>query len=186
MFKIKPENGWRDFLIYDDRYNIIPSMFSLKNKEDDLLTTETFSKHDRTYTVIRGLVAQGIFKIDISVEDSLPFRFMTYGNLGCDRKTKSDTIYEYLSSIYSISDSNRTLYYNRIWDVNNTPKKQLYIYVIPKTPSENNSCPFNIGYRDDDDIYIATKQFTKGVTIYFSETNNIDKWIIHELQSTPQ
>ena len=49
-----------------------------QNQGDGTFATQTFNAFGRTFTIKHGWAVQGIFKFDISVADSLPFKFGTY------------------------------------------------------------------------------------------------------------
>lgn len=170
-------DDWGFFYLYDvnsGKY-YFPLMDS-QNNDDGIFATQIFYVFGRFFTVIHGWSVQGIFKIDISVADELPFRFGGYGNMGSDRRTFS----ERLTQNYTINGQNLTLYYDHNKDTGKAIE-QLYSYWIPKKVSENSAKTYNIYYADDDDMSMMSKNVTAGLIVYFAKTNDVKDWVINDL-----
>jgi hypothetical protein len=173
-------DGWGYFYLYDiptGRYYF--PLISPQNQDDGVITTQTFLAFGRTFTLRHGWAAQGIFMMDWSVADSLPFRFGAYGNMGSDGNEEA----EYRTQAYTMGGSPQTLYYHRHSQSGST-SEILYSYFIPKEPTEATSTPYSVVY-DGTDMSMRTNALTVGVTIYFSKTNNVKNWVISEITSSP-
>jgi len=169
-------DDWGFFFIYDvssEKY-YFPLLNPL-NGDDGVLTTQTFNVFDRTFTIIHGWAAQGIFKMKITVNDNLPFRFGAYGKMGSD----GDEEVEDLTQSYRKNNQNLTLYYRK--DAESGDEVEiLYSYIIPIKISENNAKPYDVNY-DGTNMALTTTSLTKGVYIYFSKTNNVKNWVINDI-----
>ncbi len=169
-------DDWGFFYLYD--VNLGKYYFPLinpQNQDDGLFFTQTFNTFGRTFTIKHGWAVQGIFKFDISVADSLPFKFGAYGNMGSD----GDEFTESLTQNYSINGQNATLYYHHHAEDDNE-NEQLYSYWIPKKLSDNNEQTYNV-YYDSDDMSIMSKNVTTGLIVYFAKSNDVRDWVINDL-----
>ena len=172
-------DNWGFFYLYDvstGRYYF--PLLTPQNQDDGIITTQIFLAFGRTFTLRHGWAAQGIFMMDWSVADSLPFRFGAYGNMGSDGHEET----EYRTQPYTIEGSPRTLYYHRDAQSGST-SEILYTYFIPKEPTEATSTPYSVVY-DGTDMSMRTNALTVGVTIYFAKTYNVKKWVISEITSS--
>ncbi len=169
-------DDWGFFYLYDvttGKYYF--PLLNPQNEADGVITTQTFSVFGRTFTLRQGWAAQGIFKMDWSVADSLPFRFGAYGNMGSDGSEETED----LTSAYTQEGSPRTLYYRRDAESGNA-YEILYSYIVPKQSSEATSVPYTVVY-DGDNMSIKTNPLTTGVTVYFSKTDDVKEWVIADL-----
>lgn len=169
-------DGWGYFYLYDvstSRYYF--PLLSPQNQDDGVITTQTFVAFGRTFTLRHGWAEQGIFMMDWSVADSLPFRVGAYGNMGSD----GDEDTEDLTQTYTVGGSSRTLYYRRDAEIGDS-NEILYTYFIPKEPTEATSVPYNVVY-DGDDMSMRTNTLTSGVTIYFAKTYDVKNWVISKI-----
>jgi hypothetical protein len=170
-------DNWGFFYLYDvTRGKYYFPLIHPQNQGDGVLTTQTFNVFDRVFTIEHGWVEQGIFKFDITVNDNLPFKFGSYGNMGFD----SNRITENITKTYQIGNESRVLYYHHNGQIHKDVE-QLYSYFIPKNALENIERPYDVYYIDDDDKSIMTKELTTGVIIYYSKTNDVNKYIIKQL-----
>ena len=171
-------DDWGYFYLYD--VNSGKYYFPLidpQNQENGIISTQTFAAFGRTFTITHGWCVQGIFKFDISVSDTLPFRFGSYGNMGSD----GDEVSENLSQSYTLNETNMTLYYHHHAESGDI-REVLYSYFVPKTISENNlQTYFNI-YENDDDMSIVSNEVTSGLIVYFSKGNDVKDWVINDLE----
>ena len=169
-------DDWGYFYLYDvESGKYYFPLFNPQNLDDGAITTQTFSAFGRNFTIKHGWTVQGIFKFDISVNDSKLFRFGAYGNFGSD----GDEVTDNLTQSYSIGSNNLTLYYHfHSEDGDNT--EILYSYFIPKNIKENDSKTYD-AYYDDDDMSIISKEVTNGLLVYFSKKNNVKNWVIHDI-----
>ncbi len=119
---------------------------------------------------------QGIFKFDISVADSLPFKFGAYGDVGWESDNGAT---ESLTQNYNVGGQNLTLYYNKDYNVDDADE-QLYSYWIPKKVSENSTKTYNT-YYDGDDMVILSKDVTTGLIVYFAKLNDVKDWVINDI-----
>lgn len=174
-------DDWGWFYLYDvtsGKYYF--PLFNPQNEGNGIITTQTFNAFGRTFTIKHGYPVEGIFKFDISVDDNLPFRFGSYGNMGSD----SRTYYEELTQSYSLNSSNLNLYYHYNQDTGNIHEK-LYSYYIPKNISQNNARTYNV-YYDGDDMSIFSNEVTNGLLVYYSKLNDVKEWIVNDLEYTEQ
>ena len=169
-------DDWGYFYLYDvESGKYYFPLFNPQNLDDGAITTQTFSAFGRNFTIKHGWTVQGIFKFDISVNDSKLFRFGAYGNMGSD----GDEVTDNLTQSYSIGSNNLTLYYHfHSEDGDNT--EILYSYFIPKNIKENDSKTYD-AYYDEDDMSIISKEVTNGLLVYFSKKNNVKNWVIHDI-----
>lgn len=180
-------DDWGYFYLYDvSSAKYYFPLINPQNQDDGVITTQTFNAFGRTFTIIHGWVAQGIFKFDISVNDDLQFRFGAYGNMGSD----GDEDQYYLSTVYG---AEQTLYYHHHAEMGDT-QEILYSYFVPKNASENASRPFDVYYNIEsivdgvttygDDMGMVSKPLTSGLTVYYSKTNDVHEWVIEDLVGT--
>ena len=171
-------DDWGFFYLYDDtseKYYF--PILSPQNRRDGILTTQIFNAFGRRFTITHGWAIRGIFKFDISVNDSLPFRFGAYGNMGSDANTQVSN-YTYP---YNVRGNNLTLYYLRNLDTEESDIERFYAYWIPKKLSDNNSITYDFN-RTVDDTSIKSNEITSGLTVYFSKTNDVKEWVVNNLQ----
>jgi hypothetical protein len=173
-------DDWGYFYLYDvasGKYYF--PLIDPQNQANGVLTTQTFNAFGRTFTINQGYPVQGIFKFDISVNDSAPFRFGAYGDMGSD----GGEVIEYLTYPYTISSTNLTLHYMKHKeDGNNT--EILYSYFIPKNLSQNSSTTYDYNNDGQDDSLIS-KEVTNGLLVYFSKTNDVKEWVVNDLGLNP-
>ena len=175
-------DDWGFFYLYDvnsGKYYF--PLINPQNGDDGVITTQTFNAFGRTFTIKHGWVVQGIFKFDITVADSLPFRFGAYGNI--DR----NYVAESLTQNYSIGGENLTLHYYDYNVPNEDSSERLYSYWIPTKISENSTQTYNVYYGQDgvntrtDDMGMLSKEVTSGLIVYFAKTNDVKEWVINDL-----
>jgi hypothetical protein len=170
-------NNWGHFYIYDvttSKYYF--PLLSPQNEADSVLITQTFTAFDRTFTIQHGWSIQGVFKIDITVNDSLPFRFGAYGTMGSDgEQDTSDITYT-----YTLNNESKTLYYRYDIESGDT-NERLYSYFIPNNNTDNISTPYSV-YYDNDNMSMYTNSITSGITIYFSKTNDVKDFVVNDLK----
>jgi hypothetical protein len=171
-------DDWGYFFIYnvvDGKYYF--PILSPQNEIDGVLTTQTFTVFSKTFTIIHGWCAFGIFKIDITCSDeTFAFRFGAYGDLGSDG---DEDDYD-MTTLYG--NNNKTLYYHHHAEQGNLVEV-LYSYFIPKNESDNNSKPYTSLYNPDDteENSLITKSITNGIIIYFSKGNDVKNWVINDI-----
>jgi hypothetical protein len=169
-------DDWGFFYLYDvnsGKYYF--PLINPQNQGDGEFNTQVFNVFGRTFTITHGWAVQGIFKFDISVADSLPFRFGAYGNMGSD----GDEFTENLTQNYSVNGQNLTMYYHHHQEEDDIDE-QLYSYWIPKKVSENSARTYNF-YYDCDDMSMMSKTITTGLIVYFAKTNDTKDWVINDI-----
>lgn len=169
-------DDWGYFYLYDvnsGKYYF--PLINPQNGDDGVITTQTFNAFGRTFTIKHGWAVQGIFKFDISVADSLPFKFGAYGNMGSD----GDEVTDSLTQNYSIGGQNLTLHYHRDAE-DGDDDEILYSYWIPKKTTENSSQTYNVFY-DDGDMSMLSNTVTNGLIVYFAKTYDVKDWVINDL-----
>jgi len=172
---------WGYFYIYDvETGKYYFPLISPQNQDDGVITTQTFTAFDRTFTIQHGYPVQGIFKLDISVNDTKSFKFGAYGNMGSDGNSDNT----YLTYTYSIDSTDLTLYYVKQQQSGN-PNEIIYSYFIPKTVSENNSQTYNFFYKvndiNDTETNLMSNEVTNGLIVYFSKINDVKEWVVNDL-----
>lgn len=168
---------WGFFYLYD--VNSGKYYFPLidpQNEDDGLFFTQTFNAFGRTFTIKHGWAVQGIFKFDISVADSLPFRFGAYGDVGWGNSNGAN---ESLTQNYTVGGQNLKLYYNKDYNVGDADE-YFYSYWIPKKVSENSVKTYNT-YYNGENMVMLSKNVTTGLIVYFAKLNNVKDWVINDL-----
>lgn len=56
----------------------------------------------------------------------------------------------------------------------------LYAYFIPKKIEQNSSVTYVHNY-DGDIMSLKSNEITQGLLVYFSKTNDVKDWVIHDL-----
>ena len=178
-------DGWGYFYLYNPATDAYYSpILSPVNAADGTITTQTFTAFGRTFTIKHGYPVQGIFKFDISVNDSNTFQFGAYGDMGSDTGTANTN----LTQAYTLNGSNYTLYYNRNIQVS---PEVFYSYVVPYETDKNNTITYTklssgpgIHGGSLEVLSLYTVPVKYGVTVYFGKTNDIKNWVINDLQIT--
>jgi hypothetical protein len=169
-------DNWGYFYLYDvasGKYYF--PLLTPQNQDDGVITTQVCNAFDRTFTIKHGWTTQGIFKFDITVNDTAPFRFGAYGNMGSD----GDEVIEHMTQQYSVSGTSLTLHYLRHSE--DGDDEIIYCYFVPKVLSENESRTYQFD-NDSEDMSLKTNDVTVGVTIYFGKTNDVKDWVINDLE----
>ena len=170
-------DDWGFFYIYDvESGKYYFPLINPQNQDDGVITTQTFSAFGRTFTIAHGWAVQGIFKFDITANDSKPFRFGAYGNMGSD----GDEVLEDLTYSYTLSSTNLTLYYKKHQEAGDS-REILWSYFIPKRPSQNATVTYDY-YNNEDDDNIMSKEINNGLIVYFSKSNDVHEWVANDLQ----
>jgi hypothetical protein len=169
-------DDWGFFYLYDvvsGKYYF--PLITPKNQDDGIFVTQTFNAFGRAFTIKHGWCVQGIFKFDISVNDNKPFRFGAYGNMGSD----GDEVIEYLTQPYSLGSTNLTLHYFKNQE-DDDDTEIFYAYFIPKNIQQNRAQTY-VHVNDGDDMSLKSNEITQGLIVYFSKTNDVKDWVIHDL-----
>lgn len=170
-------DDWGYFYLYDvESGKYYFPLISPQNQNDGIITTQTFNAFGRTFTITHGWAVQGIFKFDISVNDSKPFRFGAYGNMGSD----GDEDISELTQPYTIGSTNLTLYYLKHAESGDS-NEILYSYFIPKNVAQNSSKTYDF-YHNSDDNNMMSKEVTNGLIVYFVKKNDVKDWVINDLE----
>ncbi len=171
-------DDWGYFYLYDvESGKYYFPILSPQNEDNGVITTQTFSVFGRTFTIKHGWPVQGIFKFDISVNDDKEFRFGAYGNMGSD----GDEDIENFTQAYTLSSTNLTLYYQKHAE-SGSSNEILYSYFIPKRVAQNNELTYIFNNDGSDDNSIMSKTVTNGVLVYFAKQNDVQEWVINDLQ----
>lgn len=168
---------WGFFYLYDvnsGKYYF--PLLDSQNNDDGIFATQIFYVFGRTFTIKHGWAVQGIFKFDISVADSLPFKFGAYGDVGWGNDNGAS---EGLTQNYTVSGQNLTLYYNKDYNTDDNVRK-FHSYWIPKKISENSAKTYDI-YYDGDEMSMMSKNVTTGLIVYFAKLNDVKDWVINDL-----
>ena len=171
-------DGWGFPYIYDTELsNFLPILFTNINQPDGVIATETRTFNGRTFTIKHGYPAQGIYKIDVSVNDKdKGFIFGMDGNLGSNGTT---TVQDF-SVAHTLLEESMNIYYSRNYE-GSLPSEDFYYYVIPYEISKNQSSrPYSRIY-DHDGLGVFSNEVFKGVTFYLSKQNDVIDWIKNDL-----
>jgi hypothetical protein len=168
---------WGFFYLYDvntGKYYF--PLLSPQNQEDGIITTQTFNTFGRTFTIKHGWSIRGVFKIDVSVADDLPFRFGAYGNVDDQIDSRN------LDFNYTLDGQQNKLYYHGYRE-SDDEHEMFYSYFIPKNEAEKYIFPYDVYYKNPEDHFsIMTKELTTGVTIYFSKERDVREYVVNELK----
>lgn len=173
-------DDWGYFFVYDvsNGQYFLPILDPM-NADDGVITTQTFTAFDgpRTFTMKHGWSKLGVFKIELTVDDDLPFRFGGYGNMGSDGDQDTSALTHGYSKY---GHDGLTLYYNKDMEEGNDIEI-LYTYVVPRKLSENTgNVTYDVRYQSGN-MSMITKPFTKGITIYFSKTNDEKTYVVSDI-----
>lgn len=172
-------DNWGFFYIYDvgsGKY-FLP-LIDPQNQADGIITTQTINAFGRTFIINQGWPVQGIFKIEISVNDDLNFKFGGYGNMGSD----GNQYVENLIYNYTLGGNNLKLYYH-LDQQDSSNIEKLYSYWIPKKVSENDNIPaYDVYYTNSDYMSSISKNVSRGLIVYFSKTNDVKEWVVNDLE----
>lgn len=174
-------DDWGYFYLYDvasGKYYF--PIISPQNQDDGVMTTQIFEAFGRTFTIKHGWARYGVFKFDISVNDSNAFKFGAYGNMGSD----GDEINTHLTHSYTLSSTNKTLYYVK-QEESGDNIEVIYSYFVPKNQMENNAIGYDL-YQNpgNDENSLMTKELTQGVLVYYSKTADVKTWVVNDVINT--
>jgi hypothetical protein len=173
-------DGWGLFYLYDPaQNNYVATNFSNMEQADGVISTDQFIFNGNTYSVDYGYPVQGIFKIDISVDNKdAEFAFGFDGNLG----SNGSTVNSNLSQDYTLGGKNFKLHYNYNYQGTN-PSENFYTYFVPYEQSKNKATrPFTRYVYSTDSLSIHSASVKVGLTIYIAKQANVKDWIINDLQ----
>lgn len=173
------DTGWGYFYLYD------PSLsqyyfFTLNtiNQANGVISTQTNTFGSRTFTIKHGYPVTGIYRFNISVNDTLPFMFGGYGNMGSDSATANLN----RSASFTKDSENFTLYYNYNYQTN-ALSEAFYSYFVPYEKDKNkNTITFTKGIAGVDYLSIYSVSASYGINVYFSKQNDVKDWVINDLQ----
>ena len=174
---------WYIFNPANNTFEIIEPASTNFNKADGVFSTDTLTLHSKTFKVVHGWAAQGIFKMDIACTSDETFQFALghYGNMGSDGATQN--------SDRTHSASWGTLHYNH----NNQSNSQefFYVHVIPKKKADNDTFSIDstglfTAVFGSDNLAIWTGAFTHGFTCYYikgsnNTTGSMADWVANDI-----
>lgn len=173
-------DSWGWTYIYDyssNKYAYINIPTANRNGSDGTFYTETINLSGRIFTVKHGYPVQGIFRFDISVNDSLDFAVGSVGNMGSDSRTWN----QLSASLYTMQGNSYKLHYNHNRDTASTIE-QFFAYIVPYEPSKNGDTrPYTSSIQTGDYWAYATNPLKGGVNIYYAKTNDVKNWVINDL-----
>lgn len=170
-------DDWGHFYIFNVSTNqyYFPQLVHL-NLPDGDLRTEVMDAFGKVFTIIHGWCAQGIYKFDVSCDDSsFQFIFGAYGDMGSDDETINDNY------TYTLGDTTFTLYYNRNIEEGDL-NERLYSYFIPYELELNRSKTYVDSVVSTDELSLYSVPVRKGITVYFAKGNDVREWVINDLQ----
>lgn len=173
-------DSWGFFYIYDPEQNNYLAVNMADMEEDDgVISEDQFLFNGRTFTVRYGYPVQGIFKIDISVDDrTKDFQFGFDGNLGSD----SFTINSVLSADYTLNSESFKLHYNYNYQ-GTLPSEKFYTYFVPYEPSKNKTTrSYTRQLYSTDNLAMYSVPVRRGLTVYVAKQADVKDWIINDLQ----
>lgn len=157
--------------------------FSTINGADETFYTETQTHHSKTFKIVHGWAAQGIYKVDVACtsDDTFQFAIGHYGNMGSDSNTNNSDL--------THTASWGTLHYN----FNNQlgVREFFYTHVIPKKKTDNDSIVVDTtglftAVFSNDRLAIWTGAFTHGFTFYYikganNSTGSMANWVANDI-----
>lgn len=171
--------GWGYFYFYDPTLSQY-YFFTLNtvNQADGVIVSQSNSFGARTFTIKHGYPVRGIYRFDISVNDSDPFIFGGYGNMGSDTGTRNSN----KSASFTIDNESFTLYYNHN-SQSGVPLESFYSYFVPYEKDKNkNVRTYTAGISGADWLSIYSVSASYGINVYFSKRNDVKDWVINDLK----
>lgn len=169
---------WGFFYIYDPATNTsLSPVLQTINQPNGVIATETFNFNSRVFTIKHGYAVEGIYKIDVSVDDKLPFQFGTDGNIGSD----IGTINTNLTYDFTKGTNIMKLHYNRNAQ-SGSSTEIFYTYMVPYEANLNQSVSPFVVSRVSDDLAIYSNPIRYGITTYVAKLNDVKQWIVNDLQ----
>lgn len=169
---------WGHFYLFDvttQQYTFLP--LSPLNQEDFILTTQMFDAFGRTYTIVHGYIAQGIFKLEVFCpENSNPFIVGAYGDMGSD----DATINTDMTAPYKKDGRDLTLFYNRNVEADDEIER-FFVYVVPYSADKNTTKTYTKYSYDEDNLSIFSVPVVDGITLFFSKKNDVKEVVIDHL-----
>lgn len=173
------DTGWGYFYIYDTtlaRYYFFT--LNTVNQADGVIVSQSNTFGSRTFTIKHGYPIQGVYRFDISVNDSNPFIFGGYGNMGSDTSTRNSN----KSASFTKDGESYTLYYNHN-SQSGTPTEAFYSYFVPYEKDKNkNVRTFTASISGADYLSIYSVSASYGINVYFSKRNDVKDWVINDLK----
>ena len=173
-------DGWGFFYLYDpNEDNYLALNMSNMQEADGVFSQDDFIFNGRTFTVTYGYAVQGVFKIDISVDDhASDFIFGMDGNLGSDTATANAV----LAQEYTLDGQDFKLHYNRNYQ-STLPTEDFYTYFVPYEATKNKDTRSYVRYvYSTDNLSIYSVPVKRGITVYVAKQNDVKDWIINDLQ----
>ena len=172
---------WGFFYLYDPGTNSYKFLvFDQINQADGVFATQNVTAFGgRTFTIVHGYSAKGIYRIEVTcTSDSNAFRFGAYGNMGSD----SNTVNTNIDGTLTVSGTNYSFTYNRNEEAEDSIEL-FYAYFVPFEPSELGAYSKSYSeFVDGDDTYFYTREYTNGITAYFSKRNDVITFINTDLR----
>ena len=175
---------WGSFYIFNPaNYAASYISFANRNGGDGTFYTETQTHHSKTFQIIHGWAAQGIFKLDVACTSDETFSFVVghYGNLGSDSSTQQ------VNRTYNASWG--TLHYTYTSQNNNS--EYFYVHAIPKKVVDNDALNPNTSgaffdHYGNDNLAVYAGPFTHGFTFYYikgsnSSTGAMYDWVANDI-----
>jgi len=172
-------NAWGFFYIYNPatgRY--LSPVLQQINQADGVLATETFNLDGRTFTIKHGYPAQGIYRFNITVNDTNPFVFGMDGNLGSNGSTSNMN----LTQNYTKLGEPFTLHYNYNIQAS-VPSEKFYTYFVPYERDKNASNrPYLRYLYSTDNLAMHTVEIRRGINVYIAKQNDVKDWVINDIE----
>ena len=181
-------DNWADFYIFNpaDETATYIDLSSNMNGADGTFFTETQTHHSKTFKIVHGWAAQGIFKLDVACtsDDTFQFALGSYGNMGSDTFTQNADL--------THTASWGTLHYNyNHQKIGGSLREFFYTHVIPKKKTDNDSIVVDTtglftAVSGSDNLAIWTGAFTHGFTIYYikganNSTGSMANWVANDI-----
>lgn len=175
-------DGWGYFYIYDPAVgNYYSIVLENINNANGVIATETFTFNNRVFTIKHGHAVDGIYKMDVSVNDGNLFVFGTDGNMGSDLNTSNSN----LTHNYSVNEKQYKLFYNYNRQSDRLAES-LYSYFVPyqESLSQEVAKPYTSYSYSTDNLAIYTNPIRYGVTAYFAKQNDVKLWVANDITFT--
>jgi hypothetical protein len=171
-------DDWGYFYLYDPgSQSYMFLTLDQTNLADGVMATQQVSAFERSFTIVHGYCAQGVYRFEITcTSDSNPFRFGAYGDMGSDGSTINTNV----TSTITVGGTPYTMTYNRNVEEGDLIER-FFAYFVPFNPNEfaNKTYTENV---DGDQLYYYSNAVTNGLTVYFSKRNDVVALVEQDLR----
>ena len=171
-------DNWGYFYLYDpgsSSYEFL--ILNVINQADGVMATQTVSAFERSFTIVHGYCARGIYRFEITcTSDNNSFRFGAYGDMGSDESTINTNP----TGSITVGGTVYPITYNRNVEEGDDIEK-FFSYFIPFNPNELVLKPYS-DFSDGEYLYMHSNAVTNGLTVYFAKKNDVLAFIQADLR----